>query len=124
MPSKKSSKTKKSAKATSKKGTKKSSKAMNANKNGQPGEELKGADVRYSYIEGVTFGMKKVRYGAVNGEALFEGDIVLGSVGEMEAIKEQVENPQPDVELAVVVKSQFRWPNGVIPFRIDPSLPN
>jgi hypothetical protein len=124
MPSKKSSKTKKSAKATSKKGTKKSSKAMNANKNGQPGEELKGADIRYSYIEGVTFGMKKVRYGAVNGEALFEGDIVLGSVGEMEAIKEQVENPQPDVELAVVVKSQFRWPNGVIPFRIDPSLPN
>jgi len=124
MPSKKSSKTKKSAKATSKKGAKKSSKAMNANKNGQPGEELKGADIRYSYIEGVTFGMKKVRYGAVNGEALFEGDIVLGSVGEMEAIKEQVENPQPDVELAVVVKSQFRWPNGVIPFRIDPSLPN
>ena len=125
MPPKKSSKTKKSAKVTSKKGSKKSSKsAVNGNKNGQPGEELKGADVRYSYIEGATFGMKKVRYGAVNGDALFEGDIVLGSVSEMEAIKEQVENPQPDVELSVTVKSQFRWPNGVIPFRIDPSLPN
>jgi hypothetical protein len=89
------------------------------------GEELKGADVRYSYIQGATFGLKKVRYGAVNGEALFEGDIVLGSVSEMEAIKEQVENPQGDVALSsVVVGTQFRWPNGVIPFRIDPSLPN
>ncbi len=124
MPAKKKpSKTKKAT--TSKKGMKKSSaKPASAKKKGEAGEELKGADIRYSYISGETFGLKKITYGAVNGEAVFEGDIVLGSVAEMETIKEQVENPQPDVEFATVVKAQFRWPNGVIPFRIDPSLPN
>lgn len=124
-PTKKSSKAKKPAKATGKNGTKKSSQSMNGKKNGQPGEELQAADVRHSYISGATFGLKKVRYGAINGDAIFEGDILLGSVTEMEAIKEQVENPQPDVEFAsVVIGPQFRWPNGLIPFRVDPSLPN
>ena len=126
MPSKKKpSKTNKATKVASKQSKKASSKSTHGKKNGQPGEQLNGADVRHSYISGATFGLKKVRYGAVNGEALFEGDIVLGSVAEMEAIKEQVENPQSEGELsAVVVLTQFRWPNGVIPFRIDPSLPN
>src|SRR6185503_10143054 len=125
MPAKKKpSTTKKATKVASKKATQKTSSKSASKKNGQPGEELKGADIRHSYIQGMTFGLKKVRYGAVDGEALFEGDIVLGSVSEMEAIKEQVENPQPDVEFASAVLPQFRWPNGIIPFRIDPGLPN
>lgn len=117
---------KKATKKPTKKGSKKTpSKATKSKKPGQPGEELKGADVRYSFISGATFGQKKVQYAAVNGEAIFEGDIVLGSVAEMEAIKDAVENPQPGVEFAsIVVGTQFRWPNGVIPFRIDPALPN
>src|SRR6185369_546167 len=75
-PTKKSSKAKKPAKATGKNGTKKSSKSVNGKKNGQPGEELQSADVRHSYISGATFGLKKVQYGAVDGDAVFEGDIL------------------------------------------------
>ena len=89
------------------------------------GEHLVSSDVKSSYILGNTFGLKQVKYAAVDGQAIFEGDIVLGSVAEMEAIKRQVENPAPESESAVIISgSQFRWPDGVVVFRIDPSLPN
>ena len=61
-----------------------------------------------------------MKYSAVDGQAIFEGDIVLGSVAEMETIKKQVENPQPGAEAAVIISgNQFRWPDGVVVFRID-----
>ncbi|MEP7294530.1 MAG: M12 family metallopeptidase, partial [Chloroflexota bacterium] len=82
-------------------------------------------DIRHSYIFGATFGLKQVTYSAIDGLAVFEGDIILGSVEEMETIKESVENPDPQIEAAAVVSgSQFRWTDGVIPFEIDPALPN
>src|SRR5215213_5349911 len=93
-------------------------------KTGFQGEHLENGDVRSTYISGQTFGLKKVKYSAIGGEAIFEGDIVLGSVKEMELIKDQIENPPKDVEFAVVVTPQFRWDNGIIFFRIDSSLTN
>lgn len=121
--------TKKSASSKKGKSAKKSAAAKKpqskAKEQGATGEQIKAPEVRHSYISGATFGLKQIRYGDVNGQAIFEGDIVLGTVGEMEAIREQVENPQPDVEFStVIVGNQFRWPNGVIIFRIDPNLPN
>jgi hypothetical protein len=89
------------------------------------GELVASSQVKSSYISGATFGLKEVKYAAVEGQAIFEGDIVLGSVAEMETIKQQVENPQPGAEAAVIVSgNQFRWPDGVVVFRIDASLPN
>ncbi len=93
----------------------------------ESGEQFKAPDVRRSYISGATFGLKEIQYGAIDGEAIFEGDIVLGSVGEMEAIRQQVEERESDTDVAfaaVIAGNQFRWPNGVIAFRIDPNLPN
>ena len=95
---------------------------------GFPGEQITSVDVRSTYIVGNTFGLKEVRYTAKEGDALFEGDIVLGTVEEMEAIKDQVENPSPDSEgvaaSVFLTGAQFRWPDGIVPFRILPSLPN
>lgn len=114
----------------SKKGSSKKAASAEKPKNGKntysvSGEHLASSKVKTSYISGQTFGLKEVTYAAVDGEAMFEGDIVLGSVAEMEAIKEQVEHPDPDAEASVIVSgSQFRWPDGVIFFRIDGSLPN
>src|SRR5882724_10876030 len=89
------------------------------------GELLASTQVKSSYISGATFGLKEVKYSAVDGQAIFEGDIVLGSVAEMESIKKQVENPLPGAESAVIISgNQFRWPDGVVVFRIDSSLPN
>src|SRR5829696_3577952 len=89
-------------------------------------EENVGADeVRYSYIVGNTFGLKKITYTAVDGLAMFEDDIVLGTVEQMERLKEAVEHPDPDIEAAAaIVGAQFRWPDGIIPFEIGANMPD
>lgn len=72
-------------------------------------------------ISGATFQNKGLQYANVDGEAMFEGDIVLGpipapgDVGAMEAIA---------VSSIGITGQQFRWPNATIPFEIDPGLPN
>jgi hypothetical protein len=51
---------------------------------------------------------------------MFEGDIVLGTLADMDKLAEEVR-----AEASIVIAGeQFRWPGGVIPFTIDPALPN
>ena len=66
-------------------------------------------------VHGATFKDKKLQYANVDGLAIFEGDIVLGTV-------EEVEGPQP--EGIGITGEQFRWPHAAVPFEIDPALPN
>ena len=69
-----------------------------------PSAELTASDrVHSSYITGNTFGMKEVQYAEIEGNAIFEGDIVLGIVEEMVVIKRQVEHPFEGVEFSVVI---------------------
>ncbi|WMS85340.1 M12 family metallopeptidase (plasmid) [Bacillus wiedmannii] len=62
-------------------------------------------------------GPKQVKYSVVDGLAIFEGDIVLGTVAEMENIMSGEEG-------IGITGDQFRWPGGIIPFTIDSTLPN
>jgi len=88
------------------------------------------SDVRYTYLDGYN---NKVFYANINGTAYFEGDIVLGSTEEMEAIKAEVER-LPSIDLpafrisrAIVInqKGGYRlWPNNTIHYRIDPHFLN
>ena len=48
------------------------------------------AEVRTGYIRGNTFEAKEVRYEVVDGKAIFEGDIVLGTAEEVERFSETV----------------------------------
>lgn len=71
-------------------------------------------------INGATFSNKWLNYAEVDGEAIFEGDIVLGSIADMQA--DEAGNP---VLFSIgITGAQFRWPGGRIPFEIDPALPN
>src|SRR5215207_7662438 len=88
--------------------------------------------------------IKAVEYSAIDGWAIFEGDIALGTVEEMEKrVKALKVAPdvlptagmplpgaqtrgliRPNVTVFGIVIKNFRWPNGVIPFEIDPNLAN
>ena len=71
-------------------------------------------------ISGATFTNKWLNYAEVDGNAMFEGDIVLGAIADMQA--DEVGNP---VLFSIgITGAQFRWPGGKIPFEIDSALPN
>jgi hypothetical protein len=110
-----------------------------------PEERLAGPDVRTALIDGETFKAKPVQYMVVGDLAIFEGDIVLGSVEEVERSTEEIakriatetegigevagvgDEVDPTVGVveaaAVVAGTGYRWPGGVVPFEIDPALP-
>lgn len=88
--------------------------------------------------------IKTVEYSAINGWAIFEGDILLGTVEEMEkrvqALKVEpdvlptagMSLPgakargiiRPNIKIFGIVIKDYRWPNARVPFEIDPNLPN
>ena len=90
--------------------------------------------------------LKQVEYSAIDGMAIFEGDILLGTVDELEATVDGQPNldaipasgiasDEPSVEGLVVtstrtpdgvivVGQQFRWPGARFIYEIDPNLPN
>jgi astacin len=97
-------------------------------------------EVRSSYIRGIdTFQIKPVRYSVIGENAIFEGDIQLGTATEMEEMREAVESRISSarvpasgraVELDQVVRGvgitgqRFRWPGGIVPFETTQALRN
>jgi Astacin (Peptidase family M12A) len=71
---------------------------------------------------------KAIQYVEVNGMAVVEGDIALGTVAEVEqatGVARDAGPPPPGVAMAVAITgAQFRWPNCRVPYEIDPNLPN
>jgi hypothetical protein len=90
------------------------------------GEFRSSAQVRTAFIEGSTFRAKAVQYAVVDGIAMFEGDIVLGTEDDVARRSEQLRGEMTgQVSLGVVITgAQFRWPNCRVPYTIDASLPN
>ncbi len=90
------------------------------------GEQRTGPIAGTAIIGGATFDRKAVQYAEIDGLAVFEGDIVLGSVEEFEQQGMRLAGGEGGPVLASIGISgpQFRWPNGVVPYEIDPSMPN
>jgi hypothetical protein len=81
------------------------------------------ADPRVGRIDANTFSLREVRYAALHGVAIFEGDIALGSVEQVEARtrSDAARGVQPQ---GIAIKGdRFRWAGARIPYRIDPRLP-
>src|SRR5262245_65707287 len=85
------------------------------------GEQRSGPVAGTAFIDGVTFARKGVQYANVDGVAIFEGDIVLGSVKDLKRA-EAAGAATP--ESLGITGQQFRWPNGVVVYDIDAGLPN
>src|SRR5262245_44096377 len=87
-------------------------------------EQSYSDDIRTGYISGHTFKNKEVKYSVVDGLAVFEGDIILGTVEEMERRAEEVRSGMDSIgPLGIVVKGlQYRWPAALMPYEIDPLL--
>lgn len=96
--------------------------------NGKPGEFRGDAKMGTAIISGATFTNRSVVYYEVDGIALVEGDIALGTVEEVQsrtATARDSASGNPNIAFSVgITGSQFRWPNCRIPYQIDPQLPN
>jgi len=100
---------------------------MATKRTGKESGELQGDGPVYTaLIRGNTFGVKAVQYVVVDGLAMFEGDIVLGTAQEVTETSDRIRSEMASgVAHGVAISgAQFRWPNCRVPFTIDPTLPN
>lgn len=79
------------------------------------GEFRSGPLAGTALLDGTTFRRRPVLWSEVEGLAVVEGDIVLGTV-------EQVGGAGS--ESLGITGSRFRWPSATVPFTIDAGLPN
>jgi hypothetical protein len=102
------------------------------------GEFRSSADRRFGLVAGISdFGVKRVRYSNVNGVGIFEGDIALGKVDAIEKTSSAAQRTGAardlpasgsgllgsNVQFAVAIVGQrYRWPNGLIPYQLQPEL--
>lgn len=78
-------------------------------------------------ISGATFRNKSVVYYDVEGIAIVEGDIAIGTVDTVERTMSAARDSADAGQIAFgvgITGSQFRWPNCRVPYEIDPALPN
>src|SRR5712691_10821016 len=93
-----------------------------------PGEQRGSPEMGVAVISGATFTAKSVTYYNIDGVAIVEGDIALGTVEQVRTATDRAREAlaqTSNVAFAVgITGSQFRWPNCQIPYEIDPALPN
>jgi Astacin (Peptidase family M12A) len=92
------------------------------------GEYRSGPVAGTALVNGATFANKGLFYAEVEGEAIFEGDIVLGTVEEVKAAADMAAadaaSENPVLQSVGITGQQFRWPNGTIPYDIEAGMPN
>ena len=103
------------------------------------GEDTRGeygvhSDIRHGYLFIAGRLPQPIKYGAVGGLAIFQGDICLGTVGQMETLKRLVDG-SPRLRKPGVVSprgvfiqgSGYRWPNRTVGYcmgHVAPPNPN
>lgn len=80
------------------------------------------SDYKIGRISGNTFQHREVKYAPLDELAVFEGDIVLGTVADIEAVSKDPEVVKL-VPAGITIKGdQYRWPGGEIPYYIHPEF--
>jgi len=88
------------------------------------GEFRSGPVVGTALVPGVTFARKGLLYADIEGLAIFEGDIVLGSTEDVRAEADKGAGELPQEQDVGITGQLYRWPNATIPYDIDPAMPN
>jgi hypothetical protein len=92
------------------------------------GEFRYGGRVGTALIDGFGFLSQPIQYLVIDGMAIFEGDINLGPVdqveGNMQALRAQEIAPPTPRAIVITPGGRFGWPNCTIPFQINANLPN
>ncbi|MBL8210070.1 MAG: hypothetical protein JNK87_05130 [Bryobacterales bacterium] len=81
------------------------------------GEAARAAETVASVFRGLA-----VTHSVVDGHGLWEGDILLGRMEELEPYRG--DEKQLERAAGAINSSAYRWPNGVIPYVIDAAIPN
>lgn len=89
---------------------------------------LAGDTVRTGFVLLTTGETKALQYSAVDGRAVFEGDIILGTVEEMEKDAALLSRSASGGDVVThgvgITGQQFRWPNALMPYEIDGGVTN
>lgn len=69
---------------------------------------------------------REVTYSAIDGMAIVEGDILIGTVDQVRENTKRGEVREPALKAhgGIIVGERYRWPNGQVPYMIDPDLVN
>jgi hypothetical protein len=91
------------------------------NRSTQGEGEGKRGERRKGMISGPGFQDKVITFSAIGDRAVLEGDIIVGTVAELEGNLARGSVPQ-DVTQGVA-RTGYRWPDGVVPFDLAPDFP-
>ncbi len=86
------------------------------------GEAAVSTDVRRGYLSGPGFADAPVNFSVIEGRAIYDGCIDMGSVEAVEAYAAEIDGGTRGIGLPT--DSAFLWPGGVVPFVIDGGLPD
>lgn len=76
-----------------------------------------------TYISGFNFSNKKVSYFTRDELAIYQGDIILGTVEEMEQRRAYYENNDTNESKSfIILGATTRWKNGIIHYYIDQNI--
>ena len=82
-----------------------------------PSVETAAREVRTSSYRGVP-----VTHEVIDGMAIVEGDIILGRADEMIPATESTAHKGVGRSSVAISGSRYRWPNGVMPYVVDPAI--
>jgi hypothetical protein len=89
---------------------------------------LRGDSIHTGFVVLTTGESKAVQYSVVGDRAVFEGDIVLGTVEEMARSTGLISDLGQEGGVIThgvgITGQQYRWPNALMPYEIDPGVTN
>ena len=77
--------------------------------------------IRTTMLEGATFGARPVQYVDVDGLAIVEGDIAVGTT---EQAEQAMAEDSAIAHGVVITGERYRWDRGIVPYEIDGNLPD